>query len=60
MIQVKAGQLYDNIGNIAGAIDCFRDITSAREPVNALKTANELEIRVHKRTSELTVANKAL
>lgn len=60
VIQAKAGPLYDNKGNIAGAIESVRDITNLRQMEQVIQTANELEVKVQERTAELIEANKAL
>jgi len=57
----KAGPLYDNYGNIAGAIVSIRDITERRQTKEALQRAHdELEIRVRERTAELMQVNRML
>ncbi|MEN6621796.1 MAG: PAS domain S-box protein [Smithella sp.] len=57
----KARPLYDDNGNIVGAIETIRDITLLKEAEKALQKAyDDLEIRVQERTAELVMANKAL
>jgi PAS domain S-box-containing protein len=50
----KARPLYDENGNIVGAIESVRDITELK------KTRDELAMRVRERTAELERANGAL
>jgi PAS domain S-box-containing protein len=50
----KARPLYDENGNVVGAIESVRDITELK------KTRDELEMRVRERTAELERANGAL
>ena len=50
----KARPLYDENGNIVGAIESVRDVTELK------KTRDELEMRVRERTAELERANGAL
>ncbi len=57
----KAGPLYDNGGNIIGAVESFRDVTELKEAEKSLQEAHDkLEIRVQERTAELMEANKHL
>ncbi|NTW16639.1 MAG: PAS domain S-box protein, partial [Syntrophaceae bacterium] len=57
----KARPLYDNNGDIIGAIESVRDITMLRQAKEVLQKAHdELENRVRERTVELTEMNDAL
>ncbi|NTW76702.1 MAG: PAS domain S-box protein [Syntrophaceae bacterium] len=57
----KAGPLYDNYGNVAGAIESMRDITDRRQARASLQKAHdELEMRVRERTAELMQVNRML
>ncbi|MEN6488676.1 MAG: PAS domain S-box protein, partial [Smithella sp.] len=57
----KAGPLYDNYGNVAGAIESIRDITDRRQARESLQKAHdELEMRVRERTAELMQVNRML
>lgn len=56
-----ASPLWDENGDIVGAIECIRDITTRKKAEESLwKSREELEILVGERTGELTQANKAL
>ncbi|MEN6317214.1 MAG: PAS domain S-box protein, partial [Syntrophaceae bacterium] len=57
----KARPLYDNNGDIIGAIESVRDITMLRQAKEVLQKAHdELENRVRERTVELMEMNDAL
>ncbi|MEN6623522.1 MAG: PocR ligand-binding domain-containing protein [Smithella sp.] len=57
----KTGPLYDDNGNIVGAIESIRDITELKRAKEALQKAHdELEIRVKERTSQLEALNAEL
>ncbi|MFH1980942.1 MAG: response regulator [Pseudomonadota bacterium] len=54
-----AALLYDDNGDVFGAIECIRDVTDIRRTENDLKNLNtELEQRVSQRTAELETANR--
>ncbi len=56
-----ASPLKDADGNITGAIETFQDITERKLAEEELQKAHdELEVRVRKRTADLTRANEAL
>lgn len=56
-----ASPLWNEAGEIIGAIECIRDITTRKKTEEALeKSREELEKQVEERTSELTKANIAL
>ncbi len=56
-----AAPLYDEDGNVRGAIGAFEDITQNKHMTDELvKARDELELRVRERTEELTKANVSL
>ncbi|ACV64538.1 signal transduction histidine kinase, nitrogen specific, NtrB [Desulfofarcimen acetoxidans DSM 771] len=57
----KASPLYDNEGNIVGAIESVRDMTEHKKIENELKKHRKhLENLVQERNKELIIANKQL
>ncbi len=60
-IHFTAAPLYNNRGEMVGAIESLEDITERREAENALRQANDnLENLVKKRTAQLADANDKL
>lgn len=56
-----AAPLYDEEGNVRGAIGAFEDVTQNKHMTEELvKARDELELRVSERTEELTKANESL
>jgi PAS domain S-box-containing protein len=60
-IYAMASPLTDHSGNLVGAIESLRNITSVREAESEIRALNdELELRVEKRTVELEQAKEEL
>jgi PAS domain S-box-containing protein len=60
-LRAKARPLYDSHGNLVGAIESIRDITTRKEAEAAVrKLTAELEERVRERTAQLETANREL
>ncbi|MCX5807196.1 MAG: PAS domain S-box protein [Proteobacteria bacterium] len=60
-LSLKASLLYDNNGNVVGAIESILDITVRKRTEEMLRKANdELEERVNKRTADLKKINEEL
>jgi len=60
-LRAKARPLYDSHGNVVGAIESIRDITTRKEAEAEIrKLTTELEERVRERTAQLETANREL
>ncbi len=60
-LSVTASPLTDHAGNLVGAIESLRDITSLRRAEERVRVLNEqLELRVQELTNELEQAKEAL
>ncbi|HZV82964.1 MAG TPA: transporter substrate-binding domain-containing protein [Geobacteraceae bacterium] len=60
-LSVTASPLTDHTGNLVGAIESLRDVTSLSKAEEEIRTLNEqLELRVQQRTAELERAQEEL
>lgn len=60
-VSINAAPLYDDAGQLSGAIASFRDVTERKQAQDDLRRAHEqLEKRVEERTADLSRTNQLL